>query len=610
MNLLTIEIDHKVSTLPVGKTNCMGKTGHGSFKIYLPIKLMSTPKSWGIMTYMHTIRVTYQDKDMEVVYGTTIREALSLFGLEGEMTSSYQDNPIVAALVNSTPRNLESPLQYRAHLVPIRLFSDMGKVCYRQSLCYLLAAASEKVLPERKLEIGYALGDGYYFTFCDNLIVSSETVHMLEDAMRSLIEKNLPIRPEVLSLEEAIEYFSLHHGDETVSLLQSLNFPSIEVYTMGDHHDVVHAIPLPRSGLITVWELRQYKQRGLLLRYPRSFDYTRLDTYKENPLLYEALKKDKQQRPLLKVNSIGDLAKIVDEQKIVPYIRLCEESQARHISEIAESICRKKSKRIIFICGPSSSGKTTFSYKLCTQLEVRGHKTIQLSLDNYYLTPDKCPRSADGKPDLEVLEALNLPLLQQNLSALAEGKSVRLPTYSFASRVTTFGEPISLDETTYLVVEGIHAMNPRISRLIDPELIYRVYISAFTQVNITDHNRISTTDNRIIRRIVRDRRTRASSAEDTLRMMKNVCRGENLYIFPFQNNADVMINSALDYELAVLAPLAVPLLRKVAPNTGEIYVTARRLLKFLTYFQPVSDTLVPQDSLLREFIGGSEFNVT
>ena len=559
---------------------------------------------------MQTIRITYRQTVLEVVSGTTIREALCRFGLKDEMSDSYQENPIIATLVNSTPRNLESPLLFRATLEPIRLFSDLGKVCYRQSLCFLLAAAAQKAIPDRHLEIGYALGDGYYFTFTDNLVVSGETVEKLRNAMQALVDDNLPIRPEVLSLGEAIEWFGGHHGEETVSLLESLNPASIEVYTMGNFHDVVYNVPVPKSGLVTVWELRQYKLNGILLRYPRSFDFTRLDTYRDNPLLFEALKKDKLQRPILKVNAIGDLSRFSEEDKLVPYIRLCEAYQAKHINEIAESIAQRSTTRIVFICGPSSSGKTTFSYKLCTQLEVRGRKAIQLSLDNYYLPPDQCPKDKDGKPNFEVLEALNLPLLQQNLKDLAAGNPVRLPTYNFQTKKTTFGEPVVQDERTILVAEGIHAMNPKLSSGIDPELVYRIYISAFTQVNITDHNRISTTDNRIIRRIVRDHRTRNSSAEETLGMMKSVQTGENLYIFPFQNNADVMLNSALDYELAVLSPLAIPLLRRVKPETGEMYVTARRLLRFLTYFQPVSDSLVPQDSLLREFIGGSEYNVT
>jgi uridine kinase len=266
--------------------------------------------------------------------------------------------------------------------------------------------------------------------------------------------------------------------------------------------------------------------------------------------------------------------------------------------------------RFVAIAGTILSGKTTFAFKLCTQLQVRGKKTLKITLDDYYLPPDQCPKDQDGKPDFERLEALNLPLLQHTLQAIQDGEEVSLPTYDFVQKKTTFGEKIKLDAKTIVVMEGIHGMNPALTGSLDSDLIFRVYISAFTQVNIDDHNRISTTDNRIIRRIVRDHRTRGASAEQTLSMIPSIQRGENLYIFPYQGNADMMINSALDYELAVLAPFAQPLLKMVKPSATVVYVTARRLLKFLDNFQPIPDTLVPSDSLLREFIGGSEYGVT
>jgi uridine kinase len=242
-------------------------------------------------------------------------------------------------------------------------------------------------------------------------------------------------------------------------------------------------------------------------------------------------------------------------------------------------------------------------------LQVRGKKTIKISLDDYFLPPDQAPKDSNGKPDLECLEALNLPLLQNNFQDLLEGKAVALPRFDFKTH-STFERPlVQLDNQTILVIEGIHGMNPQLYNNLENDSLFKIYISALTQVNIDNHNRISTTDNRIIRRIVRDYRTRGSSAEKTLSMLPSILRGENLYIFPYQNNADVMINSALDYELAVLSPLAQPLLRMVRPSPDMVYATARRLLQFLNNFQPIEDTLVPPDSLLREFIGGSEYNV-
>lgn len=559
---------------------------------------------------MKQIQVTSGGVTIDLNRGITVGEALRHFIPEQAFSSDYQSDPVVSAVVGDTHVSLSQPLSYDCSIAPVRLFSNLGKRCYRQSLCFLLGAAAQHVMPDRRLTIGYALGDGYYFFAKDGAPVTELEVRMLEEEMLRLIKADIGIHYELVSHQEAVAWFGSRMLLQTKGLLETTNNPHVEVYRMDDVMDVAYDPIVPKSGLLSVWELRPFKGTGLLLRYPRSFDFTKLDAFKKNDLLFSALETEKQERPTMNVGSISDLNRISQSPQVVPYIRLCEERQTKRISDIADQICARGKVKFVFICGPSSSGKTTFAYKLCTQLEVRGKQTIELSLDNYYLTPDKCPKDKDGKPDFEVLEALNLPLLQEQLSLLSKGEAVGLPTYHFIEKKTTFGKPVRLGENTILVIEGIHGMNPRLTESVEAESLFRIYISAFTQVNITDHNRISTTDNRIIRRIVRDHRTRASSALETLQMMPNVQRGENLYIFPYQNNADVMINSALDYELAVLAPFAQPLLRAVGPEEGEYYVQARRLLGFLDNFQPIREVLVPSSSLLREFIGGSEYGVT
>lgn len=559
---------------------------------------------------MRKISITIEDATQSFPIGTSVGDALASFSLAAEMGDDYQKNPYVIALVNDKPLSFSSPLTGSGTMVPIRLFSDIGKRCYRQSLCFLLGAAAAKAFPNRVLTIGFALGDGYYFTFDDNYLVTKETFDMLKEAMDDLVVQSLPIQEIDTSLSEAKKWFGERKSAQTLSLLETNNPSTVTLYRMGSYLDTCYEPVVSNSKLLSVWQLRLYKDNGMLLRYPRSFDYTTLDTYKDNPLLFNALKKQKEESPVIKVHSIGELSKLSVGDDVVPYIRLCEESQAKQIADIADSVCEHPSAKLILIAGPSSSGKTTFAFKLCTQLQVRGKKTIKISLDNYYLTPDKVPLGLDGKPDLERLDALNLPLLQQNFRDLTAGKEVCFPTYHFIEQMTTFGKPTRLDSKTLLVVEGIHGMNPSLCASLDKDSVFRIYISAFTQVNIDQHNRISTTDNRIIRRIVRDNRTRGTSAENTLSMFPTVQRGENLYIFPYQNNANVMINSALDYELAVLAPYAEPLLKMVKPAATSVYVTARRLLDFLSLFDPISDTLVPSDSLLREFIGGSEYGVT
>jgi uridine kinase len=563
-----------------------------------------------MMQDMSTITATFEDSKIQIPLGSTVGDALKQFDLEGEMTTDYQANPYVCALVNNEVESFSDHLTCDSVIVPIRLFSDIGKRVYRQSICFLLYAAVDKLYPNRRLVIGFALGDGYYFTFQDRYIVSKETIATITKTMRDLSDQHLSIDKVTVPYDEALSYFKQKKFDETVGLLSTDNEPTVPLYQMDGFRDISYEPIVPNSGLITVWELRTYQQNGLLLRYPRSFDFTQLDTFKDNSKLFDALKHGKENAPIIQVSSIGDLSRLSYENAIAPFIRLSEEFQAKHIADIADAICQKSTVRFVAIAGPSSSGKTTFAFKLCTQLQVRGKKTLKITLDDYYLPPDQCPKDQDGKPDFERLEALNLPLLQHTLQAIQDGEEVSLPTYDFVQKKTTFGEKIKLDAKTIVVMEGIHGMNPALTGSLDSDLIFRVYISAFTQVNIDDHNRISTTDNRIIRRIVRDHRTRGASAEQTLSMIPSIQRGENLYIFPYQGNADMMINSALDYELAVLAPFAQPLLKMVKPSATVVYVTARRLLKFLDNFQPIPDTLVPSDSLLREFIGGSEYGVT
>jgi len=336
----------------------------------------------------------------------------------------------------------------------------------------------------------------------------------------------------------------------------------------------------------------------------------KVQPFVDNPLLFSVFKEYKAWGSILGVQALGQLNQMGNQNTVESFIRLAEALQTKKIASIADQVSLHSSVKAILVAGPSSSGKTTFAHKLSTQLQVLGKKTIMIGLDNYYLHPDKAPKDEFGKPDLESLDALDVQLFQRDLNDLFDGKEVIIPAYDFKTRVRSYhSEPVKIDKRTILIIEGIHGMNPDLTASLDRDLIFRIYISALTQLNLDDHNRISTTDNRIIRRMVRDFRTRGASAEMTLNMWPSVHRGEDRYIFPFQNNADAMINSALDYELGVLTTYAQPLLKMVKPGSGPAYETARRLLRFLEHVNPIPDTLVPADSLLREFIGGSEFSV-
>jgi uridine kinase len=560
---------------------------------------------------MKEIQVTIGNKNMLLPIGTTVEEALAKGGLvDPSACPSYFDDPYVGALVNQELQSCAKILTSDCTVEPVRLFGPMGKRMYRHTICYLLCGAVSMLFPGRKLVIGHSLGDGYYFSFDDAYTLESTDIVAISDAMHRLVEQDLPIEELTMPYRDALSHFEERGFEQTAALLSTRNDPVIDLYRLQGYLDISYEPLLGRTGLLQVWELRPYQERGMLLRYPRSHDFCKLDPFKDNPLLFSVFKEYKAWGNILKVQSLGQLNKLGNQNKAESFILLAEALQQKKIANIADRIDEQGTVKFVFIAGPSSSGKTTFAYKLCTQLQVIGKKTVKISLDNYYLDTDKVPKDENGKPDLEALEAIDIARLQKDLEALDAGKPVYLPRFDFKTTTRTFEkEPVLMDKRTILVIEGIHGMNPKLVESLDRDLVYRIYISALTQLNLDDHNRISTTDNRLIRRLVRDNRTRGTNAQATLSMWPSVQRGEDRNIFPYQNNADIMINSALDYELGVLAPFAQPLLKMVKPAEGPLYQTARRLLKFLDNVNPIADTLVPQDSLLREFIGGSEYDV-
>lgn len=560
---------------------------------------------------MKQIELLHNDKKTSLPIGSTVEDGLVAFDIvKTTETPSYLDNPIVGALVNHQLQSCSSALLNDCTIEGVRLFGEMGKRMYRHSICYLLCCAVSMLYPSRRLVIGHSLGDGYYFSFDDDLTLQADDILAISEVMRALVDQDLPIEEVVLPYEEAMTYFRDNHFTQTASLIATHNEPVVELYRLQGYLDISYEPLLCQTGLLQVWELKPYQDRGMLLRYPRSHNIGALDPFVDNPLLFAIFKEYKAWGSILNVQSLGQLNQLGNQNTIGSFIRLAEALQQKKIANIADQINIHSSVKAVLIAGPSSSGKTTFAHKLGIQLQVLGKRTIKISLDNYYLAPHLAPKDEDNKPDLEALEAIDFLHFQRDLAALIAGEKVNLPRFDFKSTSRTFEkEHVQMDKRTILIIEGIHGMNPKLTESIDGETLFRVYISALTQLNLDDHNRISTTDNRMIRRIVRDNRTRGTDATTTLNMWPSVRRGEDSYIFPYQNNANIMINSALDYELGVLSPYAQPLLKMVKPSAGAAYGTARRLLKFLENVNPIPDTLVPDDSLLREFIGGSEFEV-
>lgn len=557
---------------------------------------------------MERIEIRYGNKPVTVNKYSTVFSAFEELGvISRESAYDYTSNPVVGALVNGEAYPLEKRIECSSHIEPIYLFDQLGRRIYRHSLCFLLSLSAYLVFPERKLVIGHSLGDGYYFTFDDDSSISEEDASLIREKMLSLVKEGMEIEYLALSGDDAIKTFLRLGRENTELLLSSRNDSVSYIYSLSGYAQVSYEPLVANTALLSIFELRCYGGKGLLLRYPVSSSVKSIVPFRDNPLLFKVFEEYREWGRILRVRSVGEMNRLNITGGMGEYIKLSEDLHRRKIASIADSIALKGA-RIVFVAGPSSSGKTTFAKRLCEQLRLLGYEPYKLSLDDYYNHPDLAPRDEEGKPDLEALEALNLELIDRNMTDLVAGKSVSLPSYDFNTHITTFSAlPIRMGEKTIIVVEGIHALNEKITGCIDPRFVFKVYISALTQLNLDDSNRVSTSDNRLLRRIIRDYRSRGMSAERTLGMWKSVTRGETKHIFPHQNNADVMFNSALDYEIAVLAPFAQPLLRSIRRDEGEAYTLSRRLLAFLDNVYPVSSVYVPSDSLLREFIGQSDY---
>lgn len=510
--------------------------------------------------------------------------------------------------INNEICSLDSRLTYDCGIEPVLNNSKSGAEIYRRSLCFILAAAAYNVCPEKRLLVGHSLGHGYYYTFDGENSVSNDLINSLRKEMEKLISQDILIQTSNVSYQKACQIFDRLCLKETRKQLDYNCPPHIAINILGDFFADLYVSPLVYStGVLKLFDLLQYKS-GFLLRFPSSSEPDKLENFEDQPKLYEIYEKYKEWGRRVDVTSVASLNKLIANRKINDFIDITETYQQKNISKIASQIVEKKTVRVVLIAGPSSSGKTTSAKKLALELLAMGYKPKIISLDCYYAGHDKTPLDENGKPDFECLEALNVELLNQNLIDLFAGKEVTIPSYDFHSGTSYFEEKnkMTLEENELLILEGIHGLNDKLTAKVPSELKFKIYLSALTQLNLDDHNRISTSDNRLIRRIVRDNNFRGKPASGTIDMWPSVTRGEALHIFPFQNNADAVLNTALDYELSVLRVYAAPLLRQVKP-TENSYSEARRLLSFLENFATIAPTEVPERSIIREFIGGSAF---
>lgn len=517
------------------------------------------------------------------------------------------NDEILAVRINNEICSIDSNVEINCKLEPIFKNTKDGANVYRRSLCLLLATAAHNLFPSSHLLVGHSLGYGYYYTLDTGAPITQEQITSLENEMQRLVQQDLPVTTKTISYEDAIKLFEELNLTETRKQLNYIAPQKIRINCIDNFSDMYFG-PLVRStGTLKVFSLMKYGE-GFLLRFPRSSDHSKLTTFVDQPILFGIYKKYKQWGKQIGVTSAASLNELINNRKIEEFIDITETFQQKCIADIADQIAASKKVKVILIAGPSSSGKTTTSKKLALELQAIGYKPKVISLDCYYVGRDRNPKDENGNYDYECLEALDIPLLNQNLVDLFEGKEVIIPSYDFNEGVPYFEEKnkMKLDANDILIMEGIHGLNDKLTPLIPNELKFKIYLSALTQLNLDNHNRISTSDNRLIRRIVRDARFRGKSAATTISMWTSVHKGEELHIFPFQNNADAILNTALDYELSVLKIYAEPLLRCVNPTQPE-YAEACQLLNFLNNFAPIPPTAVPSRSIIREFIGGSAF---
>ncbi len=503
----------------------------------------------------------------------------------------YFNNPPVAAVVNGVLKSLQSEIEENAVIDLVYLNSKIGRTVYRRTLCFLLCYAASVVYPERTLISGHSLGDGYYFYFRDR---QKADIEKIKAVMKEAIDDDMVIDIEPLSSPEALKYVKERGLVETEKLLMSRNDGAYVFNRLGECYSVNYEPLIPSLSLLSVWDLMEYGE-GMLLRYPQSRQMDAMMEFKDNPLLFRVFEETRAKARVLDVESLGALNLKEATGKIREVIVLSETLQRRSFYYAAEDIRKRGNVKVVFISGPACSGKKSCGLRLCAELKIQGYSPVMLSLDDYRKTDEK------GKSYVDTA------LLRDEVKSLLNGEEVAL-SRSDKDRKRIFRTlNAKMEENSVLVIEGVQTLNEHLIPGLDDSTIYRIFVSALTQLNLDTYSSISTRDNRLLRRIVKECRSRDVKPADIINEWEEIEEEEKSLLFPYQNNADMMINSALEYELGVLYSFAMPLLRSVRLEEGTAYTTARRLMAFLELVNPISPELVPPDSVLREFIGGSAF---
>ena len=545
------------------------------------------------------IRIRNNNEVVKTPMGSTLEEIYQLSGLKME-------HGPYSARVNNKIEGMHYRVFNHKDVEFLDITSSSGNRCYTRSLFFVLCKAAHDLYPNCKVWIDIPVSNGYYVYLDIERPVTLDDAGAIRRRMQEIIDAALPIHRHETTTEEAIQMFKELNQWSKVKLLDSTGRLYTTYYDIDGYKDYYYGALLTNTSQLYLFGLEKYYD-GLLLRLPSPKHPDELGEMTHQDKMFGIFKEHHQWQDILGLRTIGDLNEIVKQNHFSELIMISEALQEKKIARIADEIKRRSNLRLVLIAGPSSSGKTTTCKRLSVQLAVNGIKPIGISLDDYFLDRDKTPRDEKGDYDFENLHALNLPLLNEQLTALFRGDEVELPRYDFPTGTSQkSGRKLRLNENEILVVEGIHALNPELTSQIPEEQIFRIYASALTTILLDNHNYIPTTDNRLLRRIIRDHKYRAVTAQETIRRWPSVRAGENKWIFPFQENADAMFNTAMLFELAVIKSQAEPLLEQVPENCPE-HAEAYRLLKFLRYIKPIPDTQIPPTSLIREFLGGSSF---
>ena len=545
------------------------------------------------------IRCKNNKKTLKVAIGSTLSDIFSQSGLK-------MDYGPINAKVNNKVEGLHYRVYNQKDVEFLDLHDASAVRTYTRTLFFVLNKAAHDLWPDCTVIIDIPVSNGYYVDLRLDRPVTPDDVNALRSRMQQIIDANIPIHRHEATTEEAIRMFSESRSFSKVKLLEGIGSLYTTFYDIDGYLDYYYGALLTSTGQVTLFGLEYYYD-SVLLRIPSQEDPSKLGAFVRQDKMFEIFKEHHRWQSILGMRTVGDLNRAITEGHTNQLIQISEALQEKKISQIADQIARQKGIKLVLIAGPSSSGKTTTCKRLSVQLAVNGIKPVGISLDDYFLNREETPRDESGDYDFEHLHALNIPLLNEQLNALFRGDEVELPRYNFQKGKSEWsGKRLKLKGNEVLVVEGIHALNPELTADIPNEQVFRVYASALTTILLDNHNYIPTTDNRLLRRIIRDHKYRGVSAQETIRRWPSVRKGENRWIFPFQENADAMFNSAMLFELAVIKRQADPLLEQVPENCPE-YAEAYRLRKFLKYIKPISEDQIPPTSLLREFLGGSSF---